>query len=267
MAWATRLVSSIRLSTPWFRPDLEDLASPRMQTILNTSVSVIEIIVRSFCICGHNITLIFIQCLFISLFVIRVHQPPTVRLLNTDNHQQDFVKSRSGTPFPETHPSTPRTATLTEQDILSSLSLSSKPVITPRSAPVFGFSSMQSSSAHQPPQLVKDEPREDEMDWSPTDGRNPAGGLSGRRAAGDDNSWLRPQSFFAPVKQTGLENLLEGAKIQDEPMPYQPIDTSHSTPTGHLWKWGPLYVLLIALMLASLTYTNSNWPHFIQWAV
>lgn len=209
------------------------------------------------------------QCLTISLCVIRLHQPPTVRLLNTDNHQQDFIKSRSGTPFPEAQPSTPRTAktpSLTEHDI-SSLSMSSKPVITPRSAPIFGFSSMQSSSGLPPSQSVKDEPREDEMDWSPTNERNPS---SGRRAAGGDNSWLRPQSFFAPEKQTGLEGLFEGAKIQDEPMPYQPLDsdaTSHSSLTGHMWKWGPFYVLLIALILASITYTNLNWPHFTQWAI
>jgi len=93
------------------------------------------------------------------------------------------------------------------------------------------------------------------MDWTPTKSGNASGKTD------NDASWLRPQRFFVPEKPTGLEGLLESAKIQEDPMDLDPQVThrqSHAL-TNHLWKWGPFYTLSIGILVAILTF-------ILQWS-
>ena len=154
-----------------------------------------------------------------------------------------------------------------ENDLLASLSLSSNPVITDTIVNskhhVFGQPSMGSKI------VAKEELAEDEMDWAPTD-PTPAPTTFGnvRRAAAslvnssETANWIRPQKFFAPEKPTGLEGLLESARIQDEPMVIDaPGATASSkrawrTLVNHLWRWGILYVLSAAVLVASVKYAK-----------
>lgn len=147
-----------------------------------------------------------------------------------------------------------------EPDALLSLSLSSKPVI-PKSKSVFGLPSLQGPTPMPAGPSTKEDPADDEMDWTPT---NPdASGLNGKRPAPtelDNKEWLRPQRFFAPEKPTGLEGLFENTRIQDEPMPLQSdirwSDMSLGRVfTNHLRRWAPLYSLFLGVLGASLVYT------------
>jgi len=92
------------------------------------------------------------------------------------------------------------------------------------------------------------------MDWTPTT----SGDVSGK--AGNDASWLRPQRFFVPEKPTGLEGLLESAKIQEDRMDLDPQVTAkqglrhfHAF-TNHLRKWGPIHILFIGILVSTLTF-------------
>jgi len=193
-----------------------------------------------------------------SAYILRIQQPPAIRLVDTSAHR--FDKSRSGTPAPRSN--TPRASTpvaskfptmLPEHDILSSLSLSSNPVISnPR--PVFGLPSLNGS---KPSTRAQKEPNEDEMDWTPTNPESSTPTFGKRPATSDSENWLRPQKFFAPEKPTGLEGLLESARIQDEPMPYIQLDGAQSSVlTNHLRKWGSLYILILALVASTLKWSS-----------
>lgn len=201
--------------------------------------------------------------MFFSLYVLDIQQPPSIRLVDTHSHK--FDKSRSGTPMPDGQtltPAVPKFPAISEHDALLSLSLSSNPVIT-RVNPVFGLPSLP-GPATPPPIITKEESNSDDMDWTPT---HPA---PIKREAENDNNWLRPQRFFAPEKPTGLEGLFESARIQDEPMAFHENDQrrirsrSHLL-ADHLWKWGPLYILFLALLVASITYTM-KWTALVNWA-
>jgi len=112
---------------------------------------------------------------------------------------------------------------------------------------VFGVPSLHGSTP------VNNVSHDDEMDWTPTSADD-----SGK--AVNDASWLRPQRFFVPEKPTGLEGLLESAKIQEDPMDLDPQVTARQglkiprALINHLWKWGPLYTLSIGLLVSSLTF-------------
>ena len=158
-------------------------------------------------------------------------------------------------------PTAPKFPAISEHDALLSLSLSSNPVIT-RVNPVFGLPSLPGSGT--PPIVAKEEPNSDEMDWTPT---HPA---PNKREAESDNNWLRPQRFFAPEKPTGLEGLFESARIQDEPMTFhgndqRQISSRSHVLAGQVWKWGPVYILFFALLVASVTYTM-KWTALVNWA-
>jgi len=114
-----------------------------------------------------------------------------------------------------------------------------------------------------------EEPSEDEMDWAPTN-PTPAPTALGnvRRAAAslvnssETANWIRPQRFFAPERPTGLERLLEGARIQDEPMVIDAPGAAASSKrawqmlVNHLRRWGILYVLSVAVLVASVKYAK-----------
>ena len=94
---------------------------------------------------------------------------------------------------------------------------------------------------------------DDEMDWTPTTSQNGSGKVD------NDASWLRPQRFFVPEKPTGLEGLLESAKIQEDSMDLDPQVTARQgshTLTNHLWKWGPFYTLFIGILVATLKWSQ-----------
>lgn len=194
------------------------------------------------------------QAIAVSCYVLRIQQPPSIRLVDTQSHR--FDKSRSGTPLPESSRSqTPKTPTLSEHDAFLALSLSNNPVIT-RPNHVFGLPSMQGAPPPQTQTPARPQPGADDMDWTPTHAEQPAATSTfaqQQRRANEDDGWLRPQRFFAPEKPTGLEGLFESAHIQDEPMPMQPPEAPTHMST-HLWKWGAFYTLSIAVAVTGAKY-------------
>ncbi|OBZ79704.1 hypothetical protein A0H81_00999 [Grifola frondosa] len=150
-----------------------------------------------------------------SCIVLRLQQPPAVRLTGAKSREQI-------SPTPSVASS--RAVTPAEPDFLASLSLSSKPVLPPPMAtnPIFGHPSLPlvvPSSTTSPPSTGPiressvtmdieddDDIRDpDAMDWSPIKPPSPENARS--TAMREDESWLRPQRFFAPEEPTGLENL------------------------------------------------------------
>ena len=154
-----------------------------------------------------------------------------------------FDKFRSGTPAPRSD--TPPAAA---NDLLATLSLSSNPVTSHK--PVFGHPSLKGSSP-----AGKQEMDGEDMDWTPT---TTSAFTTNAKLAMETDNWLRPQRFFAPEKPTGLEGLLEGARIQDDLMVVDtPTERLHlrnkicSMLMKHLWHWGATYLLSLAGLLAS----------------
>jgi hypothetical protein len=196
---------------------------------------------------------LFVKTIIASCLVLRTLQPPAIRLV--DNHTHRLDSSRSTTPSLGSRSNTPTAASfpiLPEHDVLASLSLSSKPIIA-HANPVFGVPSLHGSAP------VNNTSNDDGMDWTPTTSGDASGKID------NDASWLRPQRFFVPEKPTGLEGLLESAKIQEDSMDLDPqvtdrqgLSDSHAL-TNHLWKWGPFYILSIGLLVASLTF-------ILQWS-
>ena len=180
-------------------------------------------------------------------------QPPAIRLI--DSYTRRLDSSHSVTPNLCSRSNTPTTAnfpTLPEHDVLASLSLSSKPIIA-HVNPVFGVPSLHGSTP------VINASNSDEMDWTPTT----SGDASGK--ADYDASWLRPQRFFVPEKPTGLEGLLESAKIQEDPMDLDSRVTARQSLrdfqvyTNHLWNWGPFYILFIGVCTGIFILQWSRW--------
>ncbi|KAG5220125.1 Integral inner nuclear membrane protein [Salix suchowensis] len=207
---------------------------------------------------------------------------PTIRLVDSKAHLHPTAsfsdsRSRSSTPFPipsfggrsSSQASARSTPTPADSDLLASLSLSSKPVITPTN-PIFGLPSLLSSTsgatsqkdAHDVDAMEDDDfyAKDDmAMDWTPihpshthqSDSR--ASRYKDKQKAAvddDDGSWLRPQRFFAPEKPTGLEGLFERAKLVDD-------DANKSKPTHstHICipKW--MYALsVVPIVLAFLAW-------------
>ncbi|KAF5385282.1 hypothetical protein D9615_001386 [Tricholomella constricta] len=189
-AWFSRLVTSAFLALAWHRPDVNlPISSPSARRTYFTISLLLEL------------TAFTVSCM-----VLRLHQPPAVRLLNTNSHKPSL--SRSATPHTSTRANTPalglgRPASAQDPDFLAALSLSSKPVLTSTS-PVFGLPSLLSAV---PPSSTTKETDTDAMDWTPTAASDPEKSKAVQEP--DDGSWLRPQRFFAPEKPTGLEGLFE----------------------------------------------------------
>ncbi|KAF9527792.1 Ima1 N-terminal domain-containing protein [Crepidotus variabilis] len=261
--WFSRLAISILLFLSWYRsPSHSRIHSLRQNSAVYLSAFLLELIA----IVG-------------SISTLRIHQPPAIRLVDTSVNR--FDRSCSSTPAPGAiSPSISGSSSITigtrsragtpslaqEPDsILSSLSLSSKPIL---SRPVFGQTSLHGSHQMQTPSASGSGEDEDQMDWQPTNpsASGPADPSNKKRSAGapdSGNAWLiRPQRFFAPEKPTGLEGLFESTKIQDEPMAvdgpgYRSAaytrgarrSLSHRL-TNHMRNWGALYVLGLAVFVA-----------------
>ncbi|KAJ7487431.1 Ima1 N-terminal domain-containing protein [Mycena galericulata] len=238
LSWTSRLATSTILAIYWFRKsDYLHLSQfPSKRSRMYFSISLI----------------IELCALFLSFFILRLQQPPAIRLIDTATHKVDPSRSRSQTPVPIRHISPSP-----EPDLLAGLSFSSKPVIAPQ-APVFGLPSMLSSLTSWADQ----HPETDEMDvdWTPT---NPKGKAKAITQSGD-TSWLRPQRFFAPEPPTGLEGLFERTRLVDDvtmadatsvPGP-RPNDASPST----TWNWWWVYAssLVPLAVLAYKAWGNSR---------
>ncbi|KAJ7786145.1 Ima1 N-terminal domain-containing protein [Mycena metata] len=175
---------------------------------------------------------------FLSFFILRLQQPPAIRLIDTTTHKTDLSRSRSQTPVPFAGSSTP------EPDLLAGLSFSSRPVAP--QAPVFGLPSMLSSLTSQADQ----HPDVDEMDVdsSPTD-------LKGKAKEAAANLWLKPQRFFAPEAPTGLEGLFERTKLVDDVTMADatPSPRPFRAPAAGSWNWWWIYACCL-LPLVGVVY-------------
>ncbi|KAF8349745.1 Ima1 N-terminal domain-containing protein [Amanita rubescens] len=164
-----------------------------------------------------------------SLFVIRLQQPPAIRLINSKSHASSL--SRSATPAGHSRATTPGISThsAVEPD-LTTLSLSSKPIIAP-----------PNPSLHV---LTEDL---DEMDWTPTDpvAYSTFQKRKQRSETFDDDVVIRPQRFFAPEQPTGLEGLFQKTRLTDD-APSSPTNGWHlvqRTVMLHLVSSWRLYIL------------------------
>ncbi|KAJ2932763.1 hypothetical protein H1R20_g4354, partial [Candolleomyces eurysporus] len=186
-----------------------------------------------------------------------IQHPPPIRLIDTQSHRNTL--SRSSTPATASQsslstPTAPSFPKVLESDLLASLSLSSKPVVTPPPRPVFGLPSLLSQSAG--PSSVPAPSDEDAMDWMPTneDQASLFGAKSKqKRNDADDGSWLRPQRFFAPEKPTGLESLFARTKLVDDDAMRVDDEPNPQSRDGILkkWKqWTPILVIASCLPLA-----------------
>lgn len=182
----------------------------------------------------------FSQAAVLPFFILRLRQPPAIRLIDTTTHKSDQSRSRSQTPIPASLASS-----APEPDLLAGLSFSSRPIMAPK-APVFGLPSLLSSLTPQADQHHE----ADEMDVdTPTD---PKG-----KTKASDTLWLRPQRFFAPEAPTGLEGLFERTKIVDDVTMVDATSAPGSRPAGtprpRLWNWWWVYASSL-IPLAGIVY-------------
>jgi len=239
VAWLSRLLTSILITLAWFRPHADYLHLSNNPT---TSRS------RSY----FSISLTLELFTFIaSCIVLRLQRPPSIRLIDTTTHLSPDP-APSVTRRDESSPA-PNPA-LSEPDLLATLSLSSKPVIT-KSNPIFGLPSLSTMGPSSLSAPSKDNDRMDEdvnvdtMDWTPTTPSSLPN--KGKQMLNDDGSWLRPQRFFAPEHPTGLEGLFEQTKLVDDD-----TDRSESggrVDVGTIWNWWWVYILSF-VPLAGIAY-------------
>ncbi|KAJ3551447.1 hypothetical protein NM688_g4696 [Phlebia brevispora] len=230
----------------------------------NVDVAVAGLVVQTTNVDANSTTIILIY----SAFALRLEQPPPVRL----------VEQPEKRPFPPQFPqvnSLPHSRNPTpaaDQDILASLTLSNKPILTRSSSlpapsprnPIFGVPSFTSTgSSSSGTTLVngtlspdssamfvdEDEPEErdpDAMDWSPA---SPVKRRQQAQAV-DDNVLLRPQRFFAPEEPTGLENLFaQNIKLADE-ADRSPHSTTHKW--WARWKWKIVVLWAASVVLPAI---------------
>ncbi|KAH0590911.1 hypothetical protein H2248_001026 [Termitomyces sp. 'cryptogamus'] len=224
MAWLSRLVTSFLYAWAWHKPDWN---SPISSPSSNRSYFIFSLLLE--------LTTFIISCR-----VIRLHQPPAIRLLDTNTHKASL--SHSITPHLGARENTPvvglgRPSSAQNPDFLAALSLSSKPVMTP-AGPVFGLPSLSATTSTPNPR----EHDVDEMDWTPTDiSKSPA----------DDASWLRPQRFFPPEKATGLEGLFERTLLVVDDSPFGSGEQKNPTSfLNHIRTWWWAYVVFLVPMCA-----------------
>ncbi|KAJ7654983.1 Ima1 N-terminal domain-containing protein [Mycena polygramma] len=230
-SWVSRLTTSLILATYWLRKSdllhLSQFPSTRSRIYFFGSF-ILEVCVA-----------------LLPFFILRLQQPPAIRLIDTATHKSDLSRSRSQTPIPASIPSS-----APEHDLLAGLSFSSGPVITPKAGPIFGLPSMLSSLTS----TGEHHPDADEMDVDspPTDPKAKPNGSG-------DNSWLRPQRFFAPEAPTGLEGLFERTKIIDDVTMGDATGSRTSRASPHNpWNWWWLYASSLVLLVGLAVWRNSR---------
>ncbi|KAF9462097.1 Ima1 N-terminal domain-containing protein [Collybia nuda] len=235
LAWLSRLCTSCLVVVAWHWPnnDILHIHQPMSS--------------RSRLYFAFSWTL-ELAILVISCLTLRIQQPPAIRLLDSNFHQH--MPSRSTTPSSRLN--TPTPLTTAEPDILSSLSLSSKPIISTVN-PVFGHSSLTR------PLNVIEALDADAMDWTPTNvhpaTQNPA-------KANESEPWLRPQRFFAPENPTGLEGLFERTLLVDD-TPKQVLNEFDSTAVHQIrgYRW---YLLILVAVIAMGYKLKDMWMGNVQ---
>ncbi|KIJ21898.1 hypothetical protein PAXINDRAFT_105505 [Paxillus involutus ATCC 200175] len=204
IAWFSRLTTSILLVLAWHSSSRD---------YLRTSTYPSSHRIRIYCSIS---LLVEISVLFSSFAILHLQRPPPIRLIDTSGQSSSArvtpeLSSHSARASPM--PSAPAAS---EPDLIASLTLSSKPVISPTN-PIFGHPSLLPSTAgptalQGSPIKVDGSLDEDAMDWTPT---NPSPIKPKRLVDNDNGSWLRPQRFFPPERPTGLETLFANTKLED----------------------------------------------------
>ncbi|KAJ3573674.1 hypothetical protein NP233_g2292 [Leucocoprinus birnbaumii] len=256
--WSTRLSTSVLFWLRWRDPrndyfELYD-SSSQLARIYFSTVTAIEVTAQ-----------------LLSFYRLRLKQPPTVRLIETQTFR--FTPSRSNTPHPSnsdsrgTTPAPPTqshkasTSSTTEPDLLASLSLSSGPIITPKN-PVFGLPSLLSkpplNGQGEGEGIDIDDDDENAMDWTPTDPRTATSRKRKNNAKQTEDVLLRPQKFFAPEKPTGLESLFARTTLEDDAMMVDgPEDDTAggsivATVTRHFKKWWWIYATVVVPVVSGV---------------
>ncbi|KAF8140403.1 Ima1 N-terminal domain-containing protein [Boletus edulis] len=192
LSWFSRFATSILLVLPRQSSSWDYLhisaypLSPRVSTYCSLSLLV------EFLVFSSSFTILHLQ------------RPPSIRLIETTplrGTPESSGHSARASPMP--------TAPLSnEPDLLASLTLSSKPLMSPTN-PVFGRPSLVSQAS---PIKIDESPDEDAMDWTPTN----LSPVKAKDVVDDhDGAWLRPQRFFPPEHPTGLESLFANTKLDD----------------------------------------------------
>ncbi|KAG5653351.1 hypothetical protein H0H81_000973 [Sphagnurus paluster] len=234
-AWLSRLITSILLILPRYNLDwVHPILSPPGNRICSMVALFLELMTFT-----------------VSFMVLRLHQPPAIRLLNTHTHKASL--SRSTTPQTSTRGSTPSLGlghpTATDPDFLAALSLSSKPVMTPVN-PIFGLPSLMSATT---PSQITHVTDSDVMDWTPTDTTSCC---KSNTVQYDDGSWIRPQRFFAPEKPTGLEGLFERTLLVIDDMPTNVAGEGNSHVSfltrKHVQSWWWVYLALLVSIVGTI---------------
>ena len=156
---------------------------------------------------------------------LKVVRPPAIRLIEPMTISST-TRSSSLPPALTSRFPTPQQPQVQESDLFCSLTLSSNPLATIRTNPIFGSPSLQ----NPPPPVEEKKERQDPdaMDWTPTnpspkkEKANPflrAGSLPVRsqHGEGEEELVLRRQRFFPPEEPTGLEGLLSKAALAEPP--------------------------------------------------
>ncbi|KAG6381036.1 hypothetical protein JVT61DRAFT_5432 [Boletus reticuloceps] len=169
-----------------------------------------------------------------SFTILHLQRPPTIRLIETTplrSTPESSAHSARVSPMPTTPLSN-------EPDLLASLTLSSKPLMSPTN-PVFGRPSLVSQAS---PIKIDESPDEDAMDWTPTN----LSPVKAKDMVDDhDGAWLRPQRFFPPERPTGLESLFANTGLDD-------INVHSANPTSAAQRdfWN---MKAIGLLIATIT--------------
>ncbi|KAM6498440.1 Ima1 N-terminal domain containing protein, partial [Amanita muscaria] len=241
--WCLRLTTSIILSIEYHRPSSDILTSSSKRTR------------QYFSSCLILETIVFVA----SFFTLRLQHPPPIRLINSKSHVSAI--SRSSTPIDGLHsrattPGAPLLSNGMLEPDLTTLSLSSKPIINPPK-PVFGHPSLPSGPSVPSAQQVEE--GADEMDWAPTDPVAYAASQKGKQKSQvttDDGSWMRPQRFFAPEQPTGLESLFEKTRLTDD-TPSSASDywsLVRNKVLSHLQLWWRMYLVLCIPLFLGVGY-------------
>jgi hypothetical protein len=211
----------------------------------------------------HKLGLNHVKIFFCSCVVLRLQQPPSIRLLDTTTNK--FPPDPAFTPSPSTNTrSSPAPRPATEPDLLAALSLSSTPIVNTAPNPVFGFPSLHSPtfSKSSPSILGPANDRMDEdmttqdsdvMDWTPTDPLSLSELISRRNSIkkDDEGSWLRRQRFFPPEQPTGLEGLFARTLLVDDDNQF--AGQRGKSPRGRSsldWSWAAALLLVPLLGVA-----------------
>ena len=128
---------------------------------------------------------------------------------------------------------------------------------------MFGQTSTMHSSSSLSAALAASDDERDEMDWAPLPGGANARGLL------DNEAWMRPQRLFAPSQPTGLEGLLENARLREDGQQQAgevgvpiPIRKGGAKKSRARMEAGGIYgvALLVALLAAAgLVLSTGSW--------